>query len=67
MKPKIEETNFYFLEIRNRNDKKILEYKIKEYQAIQLREYIRDWGENGKGGITMTLEIKPNKNYEISN
>jgi hypothetical protein len=58
MKSKIEETNFYFLEIYNINDKKILEYKLKEYQAIQLREYIRDWGENGKGGITMTLQIK---------
>ncbi len=58
MKPKIEEKHFYFLEIYNRDNKKILVYKIKEYQAIELKEYITDWGENGKGGITMTLEIK---------
>lgn len=67
MKSKIDEKNFYFLEIYNRYNEKILVYKIKEYQAIQLSEYILDWGENGKGGITMTLQIKNKLNYEISN
>lgn len=67
MKSKIDEKNFYFLEIYNRDDEKILVYKIKEYQAIDLKEYITGWGENGKGGITMTLRIKNKLNYEISN